>query len=128
MTETKHPEPGSDAADARGKAIINESHLTFDSGDPLNGSLYVCSQDGTNAEQALEEAISRLRASGLWSEKVPSEVQQSQKAAYSEQLRFVKEKSVTVAGTTLLLAQYDHPRFPSDSKRYLAWCRCLSDQ
>lgn len=109
----------------RGTAIIMEWQLVFDRGDPLNGSLYICRRPAEESDAALAVAVDRLREAGLWSDEMPREVLDSQKAVYCEQLSFLEAATASVDGAVLLLARYDHPRFPSDADRYRAWCRCL---
>lgn len=113
--------PGSQ--EVRGKAIIKDWRLTFDPGDARNGSLYLCSKIG--AEDALQNAIDQLRSAGLWSAETPKEVEADKKAAYSEQLVFIDAAGIALQGKTLLLARYDHPKFPSDEQRYQDWCQLL---
>ena len=107
-----------------GTALINENTLTFDAGDPANGSLYLCSPPGS-AAAATETAIERLRSAGLWSPQAPKQVKDEQKPAYAGQMRFVEAAQALVDGHKLVLARYDHPKFPSSAERFAAWKAAL---
>jgi hypothetical protein len=103
-----------------GTTLINENTLTFDAGDPANGSLYLCCPPGA-AAAASEAAIERLRSAGLWSSQPPKQVKDEQKPAYAAQMRFVEAAEALVNGQKLVLARYDHAKFPSSAERFAAW-------
>ncbi len=108
-----------------GPALIRQTALTFDPGDKLNGSLYVCDPAGGARAAQVEWAIGRLRAAGLWSDQPPRQVQTEQKAAYEAQLRFVEACEVAADGGELIIARFDHAKFPSSAPRFAEWQREL---
>jgi len=106
-----------------GTALIREKTLTFDGGDNLNGSLYLCTKPG--ADEAARIAIERLQAKGLWSEQPSKQVKDDQREAYAAQMQFVEAAEVALAGKSVVLARYDHPKFPSSAERFAAWKTAL---
>jgi hypothetical protein len=100
--------------------VIDNHELTFDPGDPLNGSLYLCQgQDHTST--GLDSVIAALRAAQLWSDDEPKRVPDEQRAAYKEQLQFVEAVTYSLPDGTLLIARFDHAKFPSDQSRWDSW-------
>jgi len=108
-----------------GKEILLHYAIAFDAGDPGNGSLYLC-VNSTEATAVFEPAIARLRDAELWSQEAYSQIKDSQRAVYSEQLRFIASEPVQIEGCPLLLARFDHPKYPSSAERFDAWVTCLS--
>jgi hypothetical protein len=108
-----------------GPTVIRNTTLTFDSGDKLNGSLYLCDPSGASQSQALDQVIALLRGAGLWSSQLQKQVRDDQKATYEIQLQFVEAVDITVAGAQLVIARYDHPKFPSSADRFEAWKKVL---
>jgi hypothetical protein len=104
-----------------GTVLINENTLTFDAGDPANGSLYLCSAPGT----APDAAVARLRGAGLWSSQPAKQVKDEQKPAYAAQMTFVEAAEATLADGRIVLARFDHPKFPSSAERFAAWKAAL---
>jgi hypothetical protein len=101
--------------------IIDNCELTFDPGDPDNGSLYLC-QRGDDADPATRDRlIAELRADGLWSDETPKQVPDDHRAAYREQLEFIEAARYDVAGAAITLARFDHPKFPSSAARFAGW-------
>lgn len=119
--------PGASSLTPRrdGSALIRETALTFDTGDKLNGSLYVCDPADGGRAASVDAAIGRLRAAGLWSDQPSRQVQADQKAAYEAQLRYVESWEFVVNGVELVIARYDHPKFPSSAARFAAWKQTL---
>ena len=113
------------AAPHDGAALIRDCELSFDPGDKLNGSLYVC-RAATTKSAATDAAIARLRTARLWSEQPVKLVAEEQKPAYAAQLQFVEAAAVMVAGEALVLARFDHPKFPSSAERFAAWRKTLA--
>lgn len=100
--------------------IFRTTALTFDPGDPGNGSLYLCDPTG-EAAAAVAGAIAVLRAAELWSQTEPKAVRDDQREAYESQLRFIEAAETTVNGVRLVLVRCDHPKFPSSGDRFEAW-------
>ena len=107
--------------------IIDPHELTFDPGDPLNGSLYLCQIRG-QSDAALEPIIAWLRAAELWSEIEAKQVPNDHRAAYKAQLQFVEAVTYAVAGSKLTIARFDHEKFPSDAGRWDAWKAAFDGQ
>ena len=106
-------------------AIIHGTTMTFDGGDKLNGSLYLCATGG-DVSVATSDAIATLRAAGLWSADEPKSVRDDQKPAYEQQLQFVEAVEVAGRSGRLVLARFDHPKFPSSAERFAAWKSALA--
>jgi hypothetical protein len=109
-----------------GKTLLMNYSVMFDGGDVSNGSLYLCLESRETAAELFASAIARLRRRGLWSEEPSSQVKDSQREAYCEQLQFIASKTVQVDGCPLVLARFDHPKYPSNAERFDAWISCLS--
>jgi hypothetical protein len=107
-----------------GTALIRETTLSFDGGDPQNGSLYLSTPPG--ADEAARAAVEALRAAGLWSADPAKQVKDEQREAYATQMRFVEAVEVRVGGRPVVLARYDHPKFPSSAARFAAWQAALA--
>jgi len=99
-------------------SLVDDYDLTFDGGDKLNGSLYLCTPRGTAAP---DNVIGGLRAGGLWSNQAWKQVGDEQRQAYKDGLVFVAAIAYRTASGQLVIARFDHPRFPSDSRRWEAW-------
>lgn len=98
--------------------IVDDYDLYFDGGDPLNGSLYLCVARGTAKPDA---ALAALRNAGLWSGETEKQVADDQREAYKAGLKFVAAVRCRAGAEDLLLARFDHPKFPSDPARWAAW-------
>lgn len=107
-------------AEFNGAVIVDHYDLAFDPGDKLNGSLYLCTPRGSSASQA-EACILPLRAAALWSDTPPKRVPDEQRQAYKDGLIFVAAIVYRVGPEHLVIARFDHPKFPSDTKRWEAW-------
>lgn len=101
--------------------IIDQCELTFDPGDPENGSLYLCQRTDLAEPATRDRLVAELRADGLWSDAEPKQVPDEHRAAYREQLEFVAATRYDVAGAEITLARFDHPKFPSSAARFAAW-------
>jgi hypothetical protein len=99
-------------------SLVDDYDLTFDPGDKLNGSLYLCTPRGTTAPDSV---IAGLRAGALWSSQAWKQVGDEQRQAYKDGLIFVAAIAYRAASGHLLIARFDHPKFPSDSRRWEAW-------
>jgi hypothetical protein len=108
-----------------GPTLIRQCALSFDPGDKLNGSLYVCDPAGGARAAQVDAAIAQLRAAGLWSEQPVKQVQAEQKPAYEAQMQFVEAWSVMADGGELVIARFNHPKFPSSAARFDAWKTAL---
>ena len=104
-------------------SIVDNYDLTFDPGDKLNGSLYLCTPRGSDPARA-DEWVTLLRASALWSEAATKSVPDEQRQAYKDGLIFVVAIAYRAGADQVVLARFDHPKFPSDSKRWEAWVDC----
>jgi len=102
--------------------IVDQYDLRFDAGDKRNGSLYVCTPRGGPAPTGV---LAALRAAGLWSEEPEKSVADEQRQAYRDGLRFVAATAYRDGAGHVLLARFDHPKFPSDGARWDAWLGCL---
>jgi hypothetical protein len=85
----------------------------------------LCVPDGAASPTAAGEAIATLRAAGLWSADEPKSVRDEQKSAYEQQLQFVEAIEVGGPSGRLVLARFDHPKFPSSAERFAAWKKAL---
>ena len=100
--------------------IVDTYDLAFDPGDKLNGSLYLGTLRGTTTNHA-ENWIAPLRAGGLWSDTPHKNVPDEQRQAYKEGLILVAAIAYCAAAEHIVIARFDHPKFPSDTKRWEAW-------
>lgn len=105
--------------------IIHGTAMSFDGGDKLNGSLYLCVPASSAHPAGATGAIATLRAAGLWSAEEPKSVRDDQKSAYEQQLQFVEAVEVAGKSGPLVLARFDHPKFPSSAERFTAWKKAL---
>ena len=101
--------------------LLDDYDLSFDPADKLNGSLYVCVPRGSAAPKAV---IARLREAGLWSAGIRN-VGDEQRQAYKDGLQFVAAVAYRHDVRHVVLARFDHPKFPSDGARFGAWLDCL---
>ena len=99
------------------ETLIDKHELWFDTGDVLNGSLYVSLWDS----DTLNHVISMFRKSGLWSDTPESQVLSSQKAAYKAELTYVAAVKYRIVEANLLLVRFNHPKYPSSTERWLSW-------
>lgn len=102
------------------ETIIENYDLTFDPGDKLNGSLYLCTPRGA-ADTRPEPWVDELRAAGLWSAEPARQVPDEQRQAYKEGLIFVAAIVYAAGQGHVVLTRFDHPKFPSSSDRWEAW-------
>lgn len=100
--------------------VIDGHRLTFDPGDAANGSLYLCHAPGAAPETVMGR-VAALRAAGLWSDAEPKHVAEDQRQAYKDQLELVAARRYETAAGPLLIARFDHPRYPSDADRWAQW-------
>jgi hypothetical protein len=106
-------------------SVIHGTAMSFDGGDKLNGSLYLCVPGAGADPTVANAAITALRAAGLWSMDEPKSVRDDQKSAYEQQLQFVEAVEVGGRFGPLVLARFDHPKFPSSPERFAAWKAAL---
>ena len=99
-------------------SIVDGYDLYFDAGDKRNGSLYLCVPRGAAQPDA---ALAALRSATLWSAEPHKQVADEQRQAYKDGLQFVAAAEYDAADGRLVLARFDHPRFPSDASRFQAW-------
>lgn len=99
-------------------SIVDGHDLYFDAGDKRNGSLYLCVPRGAARPDA---ALAALRSAALWSDEPDKKVADEQRQAYKDGLQFVAAVEYGAADERLVLARFDHPRFPSDASRFQAW-------
>lgn len=99
-------------------SIVDHHDLRFDAADPLNGSLYLCTARGGKPP---ENCLSALRAAGLWSAESEKSVADDQREAYKAGLKFVDAVGYSTADGDIVLARFDHPKYPSSSERWDAW-------
>jgi hypothetical protein len=99
------------------EAIIDKHELWFDTGDVLNGSLYVSTSDSDTRNHV----ISMFRKAGFWSDVPESQVLTTQKAAYKAELIYVAAAEYHVIEQKLLLTRFNHPKYPSSAERWLSW-------
>lgn len=104
--------------------LIDGYDLSFDPGDKLNGSLYVCTVRGSGDAEAAN-VVATLRAAGLWSGEAVKTVADEQRQAYRDGLVFVEARAYGAGKTHVVLARFDHPKFPSDAGRWQAWTACM---
>ncbi len=100
--------------------IIDGYDLTFDPGDSLNGSLYVCTVRDSLAVDP-SPMLTALRKADLWSTDDEKRVADDQRQAYKDGLEFVGAIAYRAESEHFVIARFDHPKFPSDSKRWQAW-------
>lgn len=101
--------------------IIDNHDLSFDPGDPRNGSLYLCRERHQSRTLHCDAIIEKMRACELWSSDGVKEVPDEHRDAYKQQLTFVEQVSYEVADSTILIARFDHEKFPSDPARWEQW-------
>jgi hypothetical protein len=104
--------------------LVDAYDLRFDADDRANGSLYVCTPCGGPAPERL---IDTLRAAGLWSRTAYKTVADEQRQAYRDGLRFVAAVAYDGADGEVVLARFDHPKYPSDATRWAAWLACCDE-
>ena len=109
------------AAPLTKEAIIDDHELSFDPGDPQNGSLYLC--EARNGGSGLDRAavLAKLRAAGLWSAEPEKQVPDAHRQAYKDQMQFVEATVYRTASGAFLIARFDHPKYPSSAARWQAW-------
>jgi len=108
-----------------GPSIFRSTAITFDPGDKLNGSLYLCDPGGVHG-LVIAKVIAHLRGKSLWSEQDPKQVRDDQRQAYEEQLLFVEAVEFVADGVTLVAARCNHPKFPSSAERFADWKKALA--
>jgi hypothetical protein len=102
------------------ESILEAYDLSFDPADKRNGSLYLCTPRGSALTRP-DAWIAGLREAGLWSPEPPRQVPDEQRQAYRDGLVFVAAVAYAAGPEHVLLARFDHPKFPSDSERWEAW-------
>lgn len=107
-----------------GAYIVNNHDLYFDPTDKANGSLYLATPLSAGSA-AVESAIARLRAAGIWSSEPYKSVPDAQRAAYAEQMQFVACVQFEIDGIPLLATRYTHPKYPSSRERWDQWMKVL---
>lgn len=107
-------------AEFSSETIVDHYDLTFDPGDKLNGSLYLCTPRGA-ADIRPEPWVAALREAGLWSAEPSKSVPDEQRQAYKDGLIFVAAIAWRAGSGHIVLARFDHPKFPSSSERWEAW-------
>jgi len=108
-----------------GAEIVYRHDLYFDPGDVSNASLYLCAPSDT-PPSAIEPLIESLRKAALWSLATHKVVPQAHKKNYAEQMQFIACAQFVSGSTHIVAARYDHPKFPSDAKRWSAWLNLLA--
>lgn len=108
-----------------GLAIIRETKLTYDPGDKINGSLYLCDPANGSKSEFIDYAVKKLGQAGLWSNETAKTVRDDQKDLYAVQLNFIEAFEFELQGVRLFAARFDHPKFPSNSERFLEWKKVL---
>lgn len=109
-----------------GAAIFRSTAISFDPGDKLNGSLYLCDPTGGEHGQVVAKVIAHLRGKSFWSGQDPKQVRDDQRQAYEEQLLFVEAVEFVAGGVTLVAARCNHPKFPSSAERFADWKTALA--
>lgn len=102
-------------------SIIDGFSLSFDPGDPANGSLYIGTLGQAGADAGHEAIIDRLRGVALWSDTTPKQVADDQREAYKAGLDFVEAIAFDDDGPGFIIARFDHPEYPSSAERWQAW-------
>ena len=102
------------------QTILDGYELTFDPGDPLNGSLYLCTVRGSNVIDP-STMLAAMRAADIWSSEEEKQVADDQRQAYKDGLEFVGAIAYRFDAEHFVIARFDHPKFPSDSGRWQAW-------
>lgn len=102
------------------QTILDGYELTFDPGDSLNGSLYLCTVRGSATIDG-STMLTEMRAADLWSSEPEKHVADDQRQAYKDGLEFVDAIPYRVEGEHIVIARFDHPKFPSDGGRWQAW-------
>jgi len=103
--------------------LVDHTTMTFDPGDKVNGSLYLC----TPAQSSMSPGpmIAKFREAGLWSDSDPKQVRDGQKDAYKAQLKLVEAREYLIDGQPIVLLRCDHQKFPSNPARWNEWNRFL---
>ena len=102
------------------ETIVDAYELTFDPGDAMNGSLYLCTVRGSAAIDP-STMLAPMRAANLWSTEKAKQVADDQRQTYKDGLEFVEAIAYCVDADHIVIARFDHPKFPSDSGRWQAW-------
>lgn len=107
-------------AEFNSAVIVDHYDLAFDAGDKLNGSLYLCTACNTG-ETMVQSWITALQSAGLWSNTPHKRVPDEQRQAYKDGLIFVAAIAYRAGLEHIVIARFDHPKFPSDTRRWEAW-------
>ena len=107
-------------AEFNSAVIVDHYDLAFDAGDKLNGSLYLCTARGAGGNLA-QGWITALQGAGLWSDTPHKSVPDEQRQAYKDGLIFVAAIAYRAGLEHIVIARFDHPKFPSDTRRWEAW-------
>ncbi len=110
-----------------GTDLINRFELYFDGADMTNASLYLCVDDSLG-DAGAQRIIDTLRSAELWSAERAKTVPAEHKSAYAEQMQFIGYQTGQLDGKTFHIAAYDHPKFPHNPERWLAWQHCIRQQ
>lgn len=105
-------------------SVVDHYDLTFDGGDKRNGSLYLGTPRGSSVTRP-DEWVALLRAGGWWSDTPTKAVADEQRQAYKDGLIFVAAIAYRAGTEHIVLARFDHPKFPSDTARWQAWIDCF---
>lgn len=103
------------------ESIIDDHELTFDPGDPANGSLYLCEPRIAGSGLDRAAVLAKLRAAGLWSDQAEKQVPDAHRQAYKDQMQFVEAAGYRTSAGQFLIARFDHPKYPSSAARWQAW-------
>jgi hypothetical protein len=101
--------------------IINEHDLTFDPGDTLNGSLYICVPKDVQSPVDLSVLLSQMREGHIWSQDAEKSVPDEHRQAYKDQLDLNEVVEYVTDEGKLVIARFDHPKYPSDEGRWSDW-------
>lgn len=99
--------------------VMDNHTLYFDPAGGANGSLYLALPPGESV--VAQQFAEALRAAGLWSEREPSVVEESQKEVYKAELELLAVHAGIWRELDCLLLRCDHPAFPSDARRWGDW-------
>jgi hypothetical protein len=97
--------------------IMDKYALWFDTGDSLNGSLYL----GASDSSVLGSVLLMFRGSNLWSEDTEKQIQTDQKEVYKAELTYVASAEYQITNGEFLLARFDHSKYPSSPERWDSW-------
>jgi hypothetical protein len=110
-------------SDLSKKGIIDSYQLYFDADDKNNGSLYIgVPLDHDGQTSAVEPIVKKMRERAIWSETSLKSVPDEHRSAYKEQLELLDVRSyVDQNNVALIVARFDHQKFPSNADRWSDW-------